>query len=159
MINIIFSLILFYFLALVQTSFLVHYEIRGSLLNIVFLLIILFNFFDENENKLGLVVGITGGFYLDVFCSSYPGLFTLLGIAIALLVRMLKPFFEIKKSISFIIILFVALLFYEIIFSLLTLGNNFYFNIFSLIYNLLIGIILYLLIKMFYALVQKGTKK
>jgi hypothetical protein len=159
MIKIIFSLILFYFLAIIQTSFLVHYQIRGGLLNLVLISIILFNFFEEKENKSGLIIAGAGGLYLDIFSPYFPGLFTLLGIAIALLIRALKPFFETKKFVSFIIIFFITLLFYEIILTLVTLVYGFYFNIFSLIYNFLVGTIFYFLSKMVYVVIQKRIRK
>jgi len=159
MVKIIFSLILFYFLAIIQTSFLVHYGIKGGLLNLVLISIILFNFFEKKESKLGFIVAVTGGFYLDIFSPYFPGLFTLLGIATACLIKLLKPFFEIKKFVSFIIILFVALLFYEIILTLATLNYGFFSHIFSLIYNFLISIFVYFLIKTFYVAIQKRTRK
>jgi len=147
MLKIIFSLILFYLLTIIQTSFLVHYEIKGGLLNIVLISMILFNFFEKKESKLGFIVASAGGFYLDIFSPYFPGLFTLLGIATACLIKILKPFFEIKKSVSFVIIMFVALLSYEIILTIATLSHGFYFNVFSLIYNFLIGVFLYFLIR------------
>jgi hypothetical protein len=159
MVKTIFSLIFFYFLAIIQTSFLVHYEIMGRMLNLVLISIILVNFFEKKESKLGVIVGAAGGFYLDIFSPYFPGLFSVLGIAVALLIRMLKPFFEIRKFVSFIIILFIALLFYEIILALTTLANGFYFNIFSLIYNFLVGIILYLLTRVFHVAIQKWVRK
>ena len=159
MVKIIFSLILFYFLAIIQISFLVHYQIRGGLLNLVLISIILFNFFEKRENKSGIIIAGVGGLYLDIFSPYFPGLFALLGIAIAFLIRMLKPFFETKKFVSFVIVLFIALFFYEIVLTLATLIYGFYFNIFSLIYNFLVGTIVYFLVKMVYVIIQKRIRK
>jgi len=159
MIKIIFSLILFYFLAIIQTSFLVHYQINGGSLNLVLISIILFNFFEKKESRLGLIIAGAGGLYLDIFSPYFPGLFALLGIGTALLIRVIKPFFETKKLISFIIILFIILLFYEIILTLVTLSHGFYFNIFSLIYNFLVGAIFYFLLKLVYAASQKQIRR
>lgn len=159
MLKIIFSLIFFYLLAIIQTSFLVHYGIRGGLLNIVLISIILFNFFEKKESKLGFIVGAAGGFYLDIFSPYFPGLFTLVGMAASILIRTLKPFFEIKKFISFVIILSIVLLFYEIILTLAILSNGFYFNVFSLIYNFLVGVVIYFLVKISYVQIQKRIKK
>ena len=147
MAKVVFSLIFFYFLALIQASFLVHYGINGGTLNLVLVSIILFNFFEKSESKSGFLIGGVGGFYLDIFSPYFPGLFTLLGIAAAFLIRILKPFFDIKKFISFIIILFIILLSYEIILSLATLAHGFYFNVFNLLYNFLAGILIFVLLK------------
>ncbi len=159
MFKIIFSLIFFYFLALFQTSFLVHYEVGGGLLNLVLVSVILFSFFEKKESKSCLFIGAIAGFYLDIFSPLFPGLFTLLGIGIAFLVKLLKPFFETKRYVSFIIIFLGALLFYEIVLTLSMIGKGFYFNIFGLFYNLVIGSILYYLIKTVYAFRRKAIKK
>lgn len=159
MAKILFLLIFFYLSAIIQTSFLVHYEIKGGSLNLVLISIILFNFFENKKSKSGLVIGGAGGFYLDVFSPYLPGIFTLLGIGTALLVRLLQPFFEAKKHISFFIILFIVLSSYEIILTIPTLIHGFYFNVFNLIYNFLVSIILYFLIKLAYAFSQKKIRK
>ena len=159
MAKVVFSLIFFYLLVVIQTSFLVHYEVKGGLLNLVLVSIILFNFFEKNESKSGLIIGGIGGLCLDIFSPYFPGLFTLLGIAAALLVKLLKPFFETKKSISFLIILLIVLLSYEIILTLMTLVRGFYFNVFNLLYNLAAGAIIYFLVKFAYVFAQKGIRK
>ncbi len=159
MIKIILSLIYFYFLGIIQTSFLVHCEIRGGVLNIILLSIILFNFFEKKKSKTGFFIGAIGGFYLDIFSPYFPGIFTLLGITIALLICLLKPFFETKKFASFCIILLIVLLFYEGVLSLLTLAYGFHFDFSDLIYNFLVAILAYFLIKFIYVFRQKRIKK
>jgi len=149
----------FYFLAITQTSFLVHYEFRGAVLNLVLISIILVSFFESKEKRYGLIAGLVGGFYLDIFSSFLFGIFILLGAAVYLLITILKPFFETRKPISFIIILFSALLFYELMFSLITFNSGFNFNIFAFLTNFLAGLIIYFLIKFFYGAYQKKIRK
>lgn len=149
------SLIIFYFLALFQTSYLVLYQIKGASLNLILLLIISLNFFEKKEEKSGLWIGAIAGFYLDIFSSYFFGFYILLGLAIAFLVKLLKPFFEANKPISFAVVLLAALIFYYSILALTNWGCNFCFNIFELVYNLLAGLIIYFLVKPIYVLVQK----
>jgi rod shape-determining protein MreD len=159
MIKIFSSIIFFYFLALYQTSFLIHYEVNGGFLNLILISIILINFFEKKEEKSGIFIGAIGGFYLDIFSPYIPGFFTLLGIAISFLIKLLKPFFETKKSISFFIIFFTTLLFYEIVLAITTIGHNFFFNIFSFLYNLLMGAVIYFSIKFLYVFFQQKIRK
>lgn len=152
-------IILFYFLALFQTSFLVHFKFKGGVLNLVLVFIILISFFEQKEKHYGFLSGIIGGLYLDIFSSIFFGLFTLLAVATSLLIKIVKPFFETKKFISFFIILFSSLLFYQLVLALITLSRDFYFNIFTFLYNCLAGLIIYFLAKLFYAVYQEKIKK
>lgn len=62
---------LFYIASLLQTSFLVHFNIPGFLPNLVLILVVLINLFQKAENYSGVAGAVLGGFFLDIF-SSWP---------------------------------------------------------------------------------------
>lgn len=66
--------LLFGFLGILQTSFLVHFNIMGATPNIVFILFFLVVFFEESQKYIqGIFSAITAGFFLDILSSSYFG--------------------------------------------------------------------------------------
>ena len=67
--RILFFLLFFYLLALIQTSFLVHFDIGGVSLNLILISVVLFNFLEKPWKKTGFLVAVIGGLYLDLFSS------------------------------------------------------------------------------------------
>jgi len=60
--------IIFYLFALLQSSFLVHFSLFGSTLNLVFTLFFLLVFFENKENIYSVIfVSALAGFFLDIF--------------------------------------------------------------------------------------------
>ena len=90
--KIVILVIIFYFLALLETSFFVHFDILTHysfyFLNSIFILIILWNLFEKRENFLGIFVAFTGGFFLDVFSSQFIGFNISIAIIIAILIKL-----------------------------------------------------------------------
>src|SRR3989339_1063026 len=64
----------FFFLSIFQTSFLVHYSIYGRVLNIILVIVVLYNLFESRDKKTGIYIAILGGFFLDVFSNTFIGL-------------------------------------------------------------------------------------
>jgi rod shape-determining protein MreD len=81
------SIILFYFLALIQASFMPHFAIYGIVFNILLLVIIILNIFESSENYLGLYDAIIAGFFLDIFSNSFIGFNILILLTIAVLLK------------------------------------------------------------------------
>ncbi len=81
-------IILFYFLALLQTSFLVHFSILGLIPNLIFILVIFWNLFEKPEHFLGVFNALIGGFFLDVFSNRIIGFNILILLAIALFIKL-----------------------------------------------------------------------
>lgn len=81
------SIIILYFLTLVQTSFLVHFIIWGMVPNLILLLVIVWNIFEKTENKIGLYNGIIGGFFLDIFSNCFIGFNILILLVIVLFIK------------------------------------------------------------------------
>ena len=81
-----------YFLTLFQASFMVFFDFRGYILNLVLILILLFNFFESPRADKGLVLAIFGGFFLDIFSSgifdvNFLGFWTLMLFILSLAIK------------------------------------------------------------------------
>ncbi len=87
-------ILLFYFFALLQTSFFVHFSLFGVVPDLVFILYFGFTFYSIKKNQLlgnarvyeMVFLAITAGFFLDIFQLSYLGLsvlsFLIIGFAL-----------------------------------------------------------------------------
>lgn len=73
-------------MALLQTSFLVHFNIFGIYLNIILILVILINFFEKTQNY-GLFAAFIGGFFLDIFSVGLIGYQVLILLGISLVIK------------------------------------------------------------------------
>jgi len=82
------SLVLFYFLVLVQGSFLIHFSVFGFVPNFVLILVIVINLFASPKNWWGLASALIGGFFLDIFSASFLGFNLLILLAISLFLKM-----------------------------------------------------------------------
>jgi len=92
------SVIIFFFLAVFQTSFFAHFNFWGTALNFVIIAILIINLLEEKKNKLGLVCAFSGGFFLDVFSLSGGifGLYVLICLLIAFFIKfILKRYVQI----------------------------------------------------------------
>ncbi|MEA3344491.1 MAG: hypothetical protein U9Q16_02325 [Patescibacteria group bacterium] len=90
--KIIILIITFYFLALLETSFFVHFNILTHynfyFLNSIFILIVLWNLFEKRESFSGIFIAFAGGFFLDVFSSQFLGFNISIAIIIAILIKL-----------------------------------------------------------------------
>ncbi len=80
-------ILIFYMLALLQTSFLVHFDIFGIVPNFIMIAIVLINFFEKPEKKLGIIAGFFGGIFLDIFSGGYLGFYTLILLAVSFFLK------------------------------------------------------------------------
>lgn len=83
------TLTVFYLLALLQTSFFIHFRIWGAVPNLILILIMLINVFEKPKNNTGLLAGIIGGFFLDIFSSNFIGFYTLILLALSFLIKVI----------------------------------------------------------------------
>jgi len=76
-----FLIIVFYFLSLIQTSFLAHFSLWGVVPNLVFIIAVFINFFNFPQYQK-LFSAFIAGLYLDIFSLSntfgFFGFYTLL---------------------------------------------------------------------------------
>ena len=99
MIKILLFTILLYILVLFQASFLIYFDIKGFILNLIFVLIILLNLFERKENYSGLWTAAIGGFFLDIFSENFIGFYALILLMVAIFIKyILKQYVRIPFS-------------------------------------------------------------
>lgn len=82
-------IIVFYVLVLLQTSFLVHFQILGMVLNVSLFLVVLINIFERPQKNLGLYSALAAGFFLDIFSTRFFGFWILILFLAALFVKLI----------------------------------------------------------------------
>ena len=82
-------IIFFYALALLQTSFLVHFSINGMIPNLILISVILINIFESPEKKYGILSAFIGGFFLDVFSENIFGFKILILMGTACFIKLM----------------------------------------------------------------------
>ena len=83
-------LILFFvllLLILLETGFLVHFKVFNYIPNLVLLFVIGFNLFEEKEGRIGIVLAILGGLFLDIFSNGFFGLMTAILILSSIIIK------------------------------------------------------------------------
>jgi len=156
-------IVLFYFLALLQSSFLIHFNLFGAVPNLVFILFFMLVFFEKNKQPVQLesyysvaYTAIIAGIFLDFFSYTYLGPSTILFLAIGLILKKLQSSLINKNDnnpfvyFSFLFVIF--LLIYNFLLGLFLSPNNFtaIFSVetfFLIIYNLLIAFVLFYIYK------------
>ena len=97
--KIIFFILIFYILTLIQASFLVHFKVLGIIPNFVLITVIFINIFNSSQwQKISSAV--IGGFYLDIFSLSnmggFFGFWTLILLGFSLFLKII-----LKKYVRF----------------------------------------------------------
>lgn len=152
-------ILFFYILALIQTSFLVHFNINGQVPNLILIALVLLIFFEKPEEKLSFFGAVVGGFFLDIFSSVFLGTSI---IALLLMTFLFKKLVKIIKGLNILwllIFISLSLVFYNLFSDLLSffifrditsiqinLGKVF---IIKLTCNLILGLIVFYIISLF----------
>mgnify|MGYP001583865736 CR=1 FL=1 len=79
----------FYLLALLQTSFFVHFRLWGIFPNFILILTLLINVFEKPQKNTGIFAGFIGGFLLDIFSSNLIGFYTLILLTLSFLIKII----------------------------------------------------------------------
>jgi len=79
----------FYCFALIQSSFLIHFNIYGFVPNLILISVLLLNLFESPEKKSGLFFSAFGGFLVDVFSNRPIGLNLLIYLVLAFAIKYL----------------------------------------------------------------------
>lgn len=89
--NIVFLAIIFYFLALLQMSFLAHFKLFGINLNFLLLGVVFLNLTERNEGRLGIFAALMAGFLLDLSVfgdkAIFFGFYTLISLSLSLVIK------------------------------------------------------------------------
>ncbi len=81
------SIIILYFLALLETSFFVHFNLFKWIPNTLLLYIIIFNIFENPKKYGGIYASFIAGFFLDIFSSGFIGFHIIIYLAVALFLK------------------------------------------------------------------------
>jgi rod shape-determining protein MreD len=85
--NVLFLILVFYVLVLLQTSFFVSFNIFGIVPNLVIIAVIFINFFEKPDKKFGIICGFFGGFFIDIFSGNFFGFYTIILLAVSLFLK------------------------------------------------------------------------
>lgn len=146
-----FFVAMFYFLVLLQQSFLPNFAIRGKIPNLLLILVFLNNFFSEKKEK-SIWFAFSAGLLLDLFSSLPLGFFAFLFASSLILFQIFSQLFEksdlmvVLGFIGFFIFYKAMLIFFILLLRLLSVKTSFvYFGPISLSieigYNLLVVLI------------------
>jgi len=142
--------IIIYFFALLQSSFFVPFSVYSLGPNLVLSFIIPFVFLNKREDNFIFYLAFIGGLFLDIFFTSYFGIFTLNLICLVFILSKFITAIDKESVFSFIFIFLFSVLFYEFFYSVANwlIGTPFYFRDFKVmivefLYNLIFGLIFY----------------
>ena len=150
-----FLIIVFYLLALIQSSFLIHFSLFGVIPNFILILVCLLSFFSfsggNRDEKISLYSAFLGGFLLDIFSSSFLGLSIIVLLIISILIkkslRVLREQTELYSIIYFILLFITSLIFYDLFLSIAfywlysaPLQFNLWIILTKMIYNLIFAL-------------------
>lgn len=150
--------LLFYFFAVLQGSFFIHFNVFGAVPNFILIFLFLIIFFSPSQKKVGMnylifVYIVIAGLFLDIFSSAYFGVSVVLLLIIGFLAKRVQDSLREKDDqypfIYFVSIFLVSLILYNLLlqayFYFLDPSHitpNFGFSFFAgLIYNLIFAII------------------
>ena len=69
--NLILFLFLFYILAILESSFLVHFKVFNFFPNLILISVVLINLFESPRRFLGISSSVFGGFFMDIFADPF----------------------------------------------------------------------------------------
>jgi len=146
----------FYILVLLQSSFLVHFNISGTVLNLILILVCLLSFFEKPNEYQGIFGAVIGGFFLDIFSNSFIGISIITLVVISFFIK--KSLHLLKEtSKRYPIIYFLPLFLFSLIFYDLFLAFTFQFNfglnfLIEIIYNSVFAFLGFYICKGIYSL-------
>lgn len=82
-------IIIFYFLALAQASFLAHFRAFETMPNLILIAVIGLAFFEKSKDYSGVSPALGGGFFLDVFSGNFLGFHVLILLAVYLFIKII----------------------------------------------------------------------
>lgn len=146
-----FVIALFYFFAILQNSFLIHFSMLGSVPNLVLILFFLLIFFEEKDNYfIPIFYAIGAGLILDLFFSIYFGVSMFIFLIIVFMIKIARKTLQERDNnfpfIYFLPLFTISLIIYNSLQRLFISNFNFakvllIFNqglIFEIIYNLIV---------------------
>lgn len=135
-------ILVFYLLAILQNSFLPHFNLFGAMPNIVFIAFFLLLFFSLPNSLEHIFYSLTAGFFLDVFSNTYFGLSMISLFLIGFLTKKIQSLLKNIPGnddpfIYFLPLFAVFFVFYSLVSSL---GG---FSLPGLIYNIAVALFIF----------------
>lgn len=132
------TIILFYFFALLQSSFFAHFNFFGAFPNFVFILFFLLIFFDKETNYYKIFFySAIAGILLDFFSYAYFGISVVLLFCIGILLKKIQSALLQRQDkypvIYFLPLFLISFIFYEAFFT----TNIGFESVAEIIYNLI----------------------
>jgi cell shape-determining protein MreD len=141
---------LFYFFAILQTSFLIYFNLFGSIPNLIFVLFFISIFYTPKNNYYFIIfVGLLAGIFLDIISISQFGISIILLIIIGLLIKKIQ--FLLKDNDNgyslfyFLVIFLGSLLIYNLV--LQNLSINLINSLIELVYSSVFAIFGFFIVK------------
>lgn len=94
--KILFLILFFYILALFQTSFLVHFDIKGIVLNFILISVILIILLTSHHLWLGISAAAIGGFFWDIFSPGPIGFHIFILVILAIFIQIIFKYIGIS---------------------------------------------------------------
>ncbi|PIV12762.1 MAG: rod shape-determining protein MreD [Candidatus Nealsonbacteria bacterium CG03_land_8_20_14_0_80_36_12] len=83
-------IILFYVLAILETTFFPHFKtFSSSIINLILIVVVLINLFEKTQENSGVFAALIGGVFWDIFSERPFGFYTLILLAIALFIKLI----------------------------------------------------------------------
>ena len=82
-------IIFFYILALLQTSFLIHFNFFKITPNLILITVLLLNLLEEPRKNTGIFGAVISGFFWDVFSDRLIGCHVLILVGLAILIKVI----------------------------------------------------------------------
>ena len=132
----IFALVFLFLALFFQQSFFGRFTFFSAPLNIIFISIFLVDYLFYKEERFCLFFNGLAGILLDIFSSSYLGIYFFVFILIYFLIQKLNLYFERASLFSFLVIFLVSFFFYKYLYLFIDQLSsiflekkiNFYFN-------------------------------
>lgn len=92
-------IVIFYFLALFETSFLIHFKMLNKIPSLILILTLLLNLLENPERDSGLFSALFGGLFWDIFSTRPIGFHILILITLAIFIKLvLKKYVRLQIS-------------------------------------------------------------
>jgi len=82
-------IIFFYILALLQTSFLIHFSFSKIVPNLLLITVLILNILEEPRENNGIFGAVASGFFWDIFSDKFIGFHILILAGIAVLIKLI----------------------------------------------------------------------
>lgn len=108
-------IVVFWFLALLQHSFLPHFAFLGGRLNLILVSVFLLNFFETKKapKDFGIIAGLLGGLVEDLFSPLPFAVFALTFFCLAFFIKKLGALFQRSSVVSCLVIFIFSFFFYR----------------------------------------------